>query len=637
MTNDIENKIVNGIDAIAKAFAVTNCSLFASDIRLNSKNEKFYPICSEGDCTPIAYQSAEVAAAFMGHICRIARDGQDFPYQPQMRIDERYKGCNVLVYPDCNSLFKPSDNVICWELPTDLDTEETEAYKRICAIGEQATATGAKIVLIENATAFVGDNPRQALLLLDTLAKSQDIMIFAGFKISEESEAVNEYLFRYAHNLCTLKESAIEMITEEEGQTIKPFFCLEYGHPCINFVVYGIGEDGNTIIPAKVAQMVLMSVCGKMFARKPVSKTLLVNQIYGALDGQYSKQSVSNMISLAVENGILFESGTGNKTTISLAGGETKKKPAYSGNIALTCLGNPYSNSTKHTKKRKPLCRIGEFKVIAPAERCSVNPVKNLTIELIKTVATGKPALDFSVKTTHRNTLVIMLAEQGAKEWMQKSIGAIAKDASFDIVCISDEITDGDLLATYRQQINNLQPDFCFILNFDRVKNNLYTPAQLAKEFAITSKSKGVTTIAQTANDKAETLFGFEGNEYWCVKPLMDENMYGDIIDRDYYNIEIPHLYSFEATEGMFEFLCRFKNTRPSLTLATNKEQKRAFYVGTFYWCERTPYNEIECDCTGKPLTNSVVYQAQKEGIIKVDYTSGKKSYKESVITFIGK
>lgn len=629
MTNSIEKVL----GAIRKACQQTDCSLLASDIRINSKSEKYFSISMAGESTPIAYESAEVAAAFMGHICRIAKDGQDFPYQPQMRISESLKGCNVLVYPDCNSLFKPTDNVIISVLPTEAETEEMGAYSIISTIGEQIADIGAKIVVIENAIPIVGDSPRQALILLDTLAHSQEIMIFVGFKITQESEVVNNYLFNYSHNLCILQESFIKISTEE-GQKIQPFFCLEYGHPATKFVVYGIDEQGNTFIPAKVAQLLMMNAFGEMFARKPVRKALLLNQIYGALEGQFSKQSVTNMIGLAVEAGILNQSGADNKATISLAGTETKKKPAYSGTIALSAKGNAYSETTAHTKKRKPLCRIGEFKMIAPAEGCSVNPVKNLTTELIKAVATGKPALDFAVKTGHRNTLVIMLAEPAAAEWMQKNIGAFSKDVTFDVVCISDAITDGDFLATYRQQINSLQPDFCFILNFDRVKYNIYTPAQLAKEVGITSKSKGVTTIAQTANDKAESLFEFEGNEYWCVSPLVAEYEVSSLEEQ---NIIIPRIYSFEAAEGKFEFLCRFRNTRPTLTLATSKEQKRAFLIATFYFCDRTPCSDIGEDCTGKPLTNSVIYQAQKEGLIRVDYTSGKKCYRESVITFIGK
>lgn len=629
MTDSIETKVLG---AIRKACQQTDGNLFASDIRLNSKSEKYFTISKAGECSPIAYESAEVAAAFMGHICRIAKDGQDFPYQPQMRIGESLKGCNVLLYPDRISLFKPTtDNVFISVLPTEADTEEMGACSIINTIGEEAAVIGAKIVLIENATPIVGDSPRQALILLDTLAHSQGIMIFAGFKITQESEAVNNYLFNYSHNLCTLQESCIEISTEE-GQKIQPFFSLEYGHPATKFVVYGIDEQGNTFIPAEVAKRLMMNAFGEMFARKPVKKALLLNQIYGALEGQFSKQSVTNMIALAVEAGILNQSGADNKATISLAG--TKKKPAYSGTIALSAKGNAYSETTAHTKKRKPLCRIGEFKLLAPAEGCNVNPVKNLTTELIKAVATGKPALDFAVKTGHRNTLVIMLAEPAAAERMQKNIGAFAKDATFDVVCISDAKTDGDFLATYRQQINSLQPDFCFILNFDRVKNNLYSPAQLAKEIAITSKSKGVTTIAQTANDKAESLFEFEGNEYWCVKPLVNEYDMKCIAEM---GVTLPSIYSFEAVEGKFEFLCRFTNTRPSLTLATSKEQKRAFLIATFYFCDRTPYSDIGEDCTGKPLTNSVIYQAQKEGLIRVDYTSGKKSYRESLITFIGK
>ena len=633
MTNSIETKVMG---AIRKACQQTDCNLFASDIRLNSKAEKYFTVCKAGECLPLVYESEEVAAAFMGHICRIAKDGQDFPYQPQMRISESLKGSKILVYPKCNSLFKPTDNVTLSVLPIGTGIEEMGEHSIISTICEQASEIGARVVMIENATPIVGESPRQALALLDTLAQLQEIMIFAGFKITQETEAINNYLFNYSHNLCTLQESCIEISTEE-GQKIQPFFCVEYGHPATKFVVYGIDEQGNTFIPAKVAQMLMMNAFGEMFARKPVKKALLLNQIYGALEGQFSKKSVTNMIGLAVEAGILNQSGADNKATISLAGTETKKKPAYSGTIAISAKGNAYSETTAHTKKRKPLCRIGEFKLLAPAEGCSVNPVKNLTTEFIKAVATGKPALDFAVKTGHRNTLVIMLAVPGAAEWMQKNIGSFAKDATFDVVCISDTITDGDFLATYRQQINSLQPDFCFILNFDRVKQDIYTPAQLAKEVGITSKSKGVTTIAQTANDTAESLFEFEGNEFWCVKPLVNEYDMKCIAEM---GVTLPSIYSFEAVEGKFEFLCRFKdrqNTSPSLTLATSKEQKRAFLIATFYFCNRTPYSDIGEDCTGRPLTNSVIYQAQKEGLIRVDYTSGKKYYRESLITFIGK
>lgn len=640
MTNDIDIKQEKGIEAIAQTFNATNCGLVASDLRINSKSERYYPICKAGECVPIAYQSTEVAAAFMGHISRIAKDGKDFPYQPQMRIGDGFKGCKVLVYTASNSLFKSAENTILKELPTDAAPEDLGAYQPICTIGLQAHEVEAKIVLIEDATAFVGDNPRQALILLDTLAHSQGIMVFAGFKISEESEAVNTYLFNYAHNLCTLVESSIKMVTEDEGQTVKRFFCLKYGTPNSNYIVYGIDEQGNTIIPAKVAQMLLMEMYGKMFAaRKPVNKAIFRNNVYGALQGEYSKQGVSNMILLAVENGILIQSGTTNKTTISLAGvGQTKKKPEYAGTIAITAKGNPYNVSTAHTKKRKCICRIGEFKLLAPAGGCPVNIVKRLTNNIIKAVITGSPALDFAIKTSHRNTLVIMLGDPTAEEWMQKHIGSLAKDATFNVVCILESKTDGELLQIYREQINSLQPDFCFLINLDKMVYNLYTPEQLAKEFAITSKKSGVTTIAQTATfmeNLLDSLY-FDGDEYWCVKPLIREETLREIANYHGNSIVLPRLYSFEATEGKMAFLCRFRDSSP-LALAVAKDQKRAFYYASFYWCKRTPRSEIDEDCTGKPVTNSVLSQAQKAGYIRIDYTGQKRCWKESLITFIGK
>ena len=121
MTNSIETKVMG---AIRKACQQTDCNLFASDIRLNSKAEKYFTVCKAGECLPLVYESEEVAAAFMGHICRIAKDGQDFPYQPQMRISESLKGSKVLVYPECNSLFKPTDNVTLSVLPIGTGIEE---------------------------------------------------------------------------------------------------------------------------------------------------------------------------------------------------------------------------------------------------------------------------------------------------------------------------------------------------------------------------------------------------------------------------------------------------------------------------------------------------------------------------------
>jgi hypothetical protein len=73
MKFDIENKQEKGIEAIAKAYNTTECSLLASDIRINSKSEKYFTISKEGECTPFAYESAKVAAAFMGHICRTVK------------------------------------------------------------------------------------------------------------------------------------------------------------------------------------------------------------------------------------------------------------------------------------------------------------------------------------------------------------------------------------------------------------------------------------------------------------------------------------------------------------------------------------------------------------------------------------
>ena len=52
MINDIETKQEKSIEAIAKAYNTTECSLLASDIRSNSKSEKYYTISIHGAYLP---------------------------------------------------------------------------------------------------------------------------------------------------------------------------------------------------------------------------------------------------------------------------------------------------------------------------------------------------------------------------------------------------------------------------------------------------------------------------------------------------------------------------------------------------------------------------------------------------------
>lgn len=123
------------------------------------------------------------------------------------------------------------------------------------------------------------------------------------------------------------------------------------------------------------------------------------------------------------------------------------------------------------------------------------------------------------------------------------------------------------------------------------------------------------------------------GDEFWSISPLVSNIDMEHIINN--HNIYLPRIFSFQGSVDGFDFLCRFASAGMGTFMKVSaSKQDHAFLVGTFYFCQNTDCADIETDVTGEPLTKSVIYRAQKLGLIDVDQYG--KTLLDSRITFKG-
>lgn len=619
----------NKLAAIRTATENTLLSgLFASDIRLNVKLERYHPAATAGECTPFAYDEPGTAKAFIGLLAGIATDGQDFPYQPQMGISDELKGSKALIFTRRGITPTDEAKAIIRPIPEALTFDEL-----LQTIEAEITATASKIAVIDDVAGYAKQCGCAILWDLNELADKHGIMLLSGFMLTDETTEVSRYLATHAHNLLQLTNGNLNM-RNDDGETFREqrYFCFSYGHPTPKRVYYGIDEQGNVFIPGQLWKLLRIKELAQMFAAKWISVKLFTHEVFGFLQGEFQLSSIQKAIDEAAACGIIQKSGSGTKAKLILSDGKMSRS-TNAGNIALTAKGNHFTNPNR-TKQRKPILKFGEFKLIAPENGEKANTVRTFTFKLIGAIVAGKKWLDFDVKTQYRNTLAIIVGtdERGAN-WTVKKIAEFGNGAKFDAIALPPGITDEAFLTAYKQAIDSKQPDFVFILCYDRITPNLYTTAQLAKEIAIYSKRKGICTIAESEKEIDREANDF-GDEYWSISPLV---MDGDREEIDeMHDIYINPISSFSGSVGTFNFLCRFICSRNYILEVDGKEQKLAFLIGTFYRANNTDCCDIETDCTGQPLNNSVIYQAQKAGLIKVQHTSEKKKLLESRITFNG-
>ena len=628
--------LLDRLAAISTAIENTPLSgLFASDIGLNVKMERYYPVATAGECTPFAYDEAGTAKAFIGLLAGIATDGQDFPHQPQLGISDELKGCKALIFTRRGITPTDEAKAIVRPIPEALTFDEL-----LFEIGTEIEATGAKIVIIDDVAGDARWCGNAILWDLNELADSTNVMLFAGFMLNHEADEVSSWIARHAHNLLQLTAGSLNM-KNDDGETGREqrYFCFSYGHPTPKRIYYGIDEEGKAFIPSELWKLLRIKEIAKMYAREWINVGIFTNVAFGTLQGEFAKGSIQKAIDEATACGIIQKSGRGTKAKLILSDGKMSRS-TNAGSIALTALGNPYTNPNK-TKQRKAILKFGEFKLIAPENEEKANTVRTFTLNLIGAIVTGSKWLDFDIKSPYRNTLAIIITQnEQAVKWTVDKIAAFGDGAKFDAIALPPGITDEAFLTAYKQAIDSKQPDFVFILCYDRITPNLYTTAQLAKEIAIYSKWKGICTIAESEKGIDREANDF-GDEYWSISPLVDDYDRGEIDEM--YGIYINPISSFSGSVGTFNFLCRFIWTGNYIVEVSGKEQKQAFLIGTFYWCNDTqccaigdeqPGNFISTDCTGQPLTNSTIGQAHKLGLIKVHYTSEKKKLLESRITF---
>jgi len=335
-------------------------------------------------------------------------------------------------------------------------------------------------------------------------------------------------------------------------------------------------------------------------------------------------------INTAIYNGFIQVTGKRANARVCY-NGETKSRAGIGKGIALTALGNQYTSPT-HTKKCKAVLRHGEFRLIAPESDTSAATMQHFTIQMMKAVVFGKKWLDFKVKTPHINTLAIIAGGNATDAERLESRIAAGMEVKFSATVLPNNITDEAFLTAYKQAIDKAKPQFVFILCYDRIRPHIYTEAQLAKEMAIYSKKKGICTIAET--DIPKDRCALELNEkYWSISKLVNDSDRDSICDE--HGVLLPTIYSFQGSVEGFDFLCRFQHRgNGEFCKASSSEQQRAFLIGTFYYANNTAAHDIDVDCTGRPLTENVIRQAQKAKLI--DVRCYGKSLMESYITFKG-
>ena len=624
--------LLDRLAAISTAIENTPLSgLFATDIHANIKLERYYPAATAGECTPFAYDEAETAQAFIGLLAGIAESGQDFPYQPQLGLSDDLQGHKSLIFTRRGIAPTDEAKAIVRPIPEALTFDEL-----LQTIEAEIQTAGAKIVIIDDVAGDARWCGNAILWDLNELADSTNVMLFAGFKLNHEADEVSSWLARHAHNLLQLTTGSLNM-KNDDGETGReqPYFCFSYGHPTPKRIYYGIDEEGKAFIPSELWKLLRIKEIAQMYAREWISVGIFTNVAFGHLQGEFAKGSIQKAIDEATSCGIIQKSGSGTKAKLILSDG-IMSRSTNAGSIALTALGNPYTNLNK-TKQRKPILKFGEFKLIAPERGCSSNTLQNFVIDLMGAVVTGSKYLDFSVKATYRNTLAIIVgSNEKAAKWTVEKIAAFGNGAKFECITLPKEMTDEEFLSRYKAAVENCKPDIVFLFCYDRIKPSIYTMAQLAKEIAIYAKRKGICVIAQNNEETGRDPYEFTGDEYWNIAPLV---MHGDLENiAGEYGISLPPIYSFQGSVGSFGFLCRFGHATGNWhfgSVSTSVE-KMAFHIGTFFRANDTDCCDIETDCTGNPLTNSTIGQAHKLGLIKLQFTSEKRKQFESRITFDG-
>ena len=611
----------DGLPSITNAFEHSaKLRLFAADIMTNhAKLEQYHPAATAGECVPLVYVEAGIANAFIELLAQTTSTGQDMTYQPQLRVSSPG---NALLFTHDEAAHKDC-NAITRLIPEAMPFDEL-----LCSIATAIEQTSTKFVIIDDVQQYAKQTSRPILWDLNELAYYKNAIILAGFRLADGDEETSSYLATHAHNW-QLTGHSLNMLNDDGECTAQPYFCFMYGG-CIEpkRVFYGLDSEGKACMPRDMIKLLRIIELAKTFAPRWVKQSKFADICFGATHGEFNKDSFNKAVEMACLNGYIAKSGSGNHVRLMYADSQAAKT-TNAGNIAITCLTNPYATGTGK-RQRKAILKFGEFKLLTaePGTRAYIE--QYFAKGILRCILSGKKWLDFELKTPYRNVLAVAVtnATQRAKEFLMQGMG---KDiATFNIQTIPTGTADGDFLTAYKGAIDRAKPDFVFVIGVDRVQLTKYTWQLLLRELKTYSKTKGICTLAFSG--KPQEYFGFDisRDEHWTISPLVREDERTAIYKA--HRISLPEIMQFQGYAGSIEFQCRFGNGLTSVSTAT---AKRAFLIATFYKCDETDCTDIETDCTGHPLTNGTIWQAKKAGYISLERYG--KAMIDSKITFIRK
>ena len=616
MQNDGLPTIVNAFEHSAKL------RLFAADIMTNhAKLEQYHPAATAGECVPCVYVAPGIAHAFFELLAQTATSGQDMTYQPQLKISSTG---NALLFTHDEAAHQ-AGNAITRLIPEALSFEEL-----LCNIATAIEETGAKLVIIDDVQQYTKQTSRPIFWDLNELAYYQNAIIVAGFRLADGE--TSSYLATHAHNLWQLQSHSLNMLNDDGESSAQPYFCFSYGSIEPKRVYYGLDSMGKACMPRDLIKLLRIQELARTFAPRWVKQSKFADICFGATAGEFSKDSFVKAVEIATLNGYIAKSGSGNHTKL-MYGDSPISKATNAGNIAITAVTNPYATGTGK-RQRKGILKHGEFRVVTAESGTSDYEMQKFAQSMMGCILTGENWLDFQVKTPYRNVMAIAItnATQRAKEWLMQGMG---KDiATFNIQTIPPCTADGDFLTAFKQATDTAKPDFVFVIGIDRIQPTKYTWQLLLRELKTYSKTKGICTLAFSGEPQEYFGFDISKDEHWTISPLVREDERTAI--HNAHGIVLPPIKLFQGYAGNLECQCRFGHGKQSkLVGVSTAEAKRAFLVGTFYWCNETDGHDIETDCTGHQLTNSVIWQAKKEGIISLKPYG--KAMIDSKITFIRK
>ena len=604
-------------------------ALYASDIMLNKKDNKFYLFAGFGEAVIMAYENKTALHGFMERLCTLIKNGVDMPYQPTMRT--KAKG-DVLVItcsheettfcikrtaeplPDEQAGAMPPDEGVTMLCPNFADIlNQTRAM--------MLKYPSVRFVMLDDVTGYLPDCELwQMQRELNDIAHESNALVLYGIETKPEDatmQAMADFFAGNERNVCYLLDD-----TYHETN----FLWFVYGSPERKRLVYAIDEKGNVIIPtinehngtpASLTKLLLLELLCKRFAYKMVNYKTLVHLLQGALGNAYPQNTIKTYIALAIDHGILQKSGEGEKATLIYAESNSNRK-TYKGNVAISA--KVYNKPCKSgNDKRRPFIKFGETKLLFG------EIAEKVVRSIIKAIISGKE-LDFRTTTKHKNILVVLIADdeqvQAYKEKLTTYAESKAFAANIDVVGITPEMTKAQFLIEFKDLYGKYMPDFYFVQNLQNVQLNTdyENPLPYVKELAKFAKSKCFALIAH-ANKEWDDCGWLDVNG--CPELLEDETLC--FIEQ---KLE-EGLYDFKTKCDKHYAFTRYQIAHDGTLQNPNSfTEKKAYldcvFMDNCYWEPNGCTREDLRDPYGEPITDTQL----KDAIwLKIAYRQGDRIY----------